>query len=354
MKTLEQCLDIALDTPYAHGGPIAKGLLRQHAEDYCVNEIPLLEPEGAGEHIWLKIRKRHTNTDFVAKQLQKLAGVKPVAVSYAGMKDRHALTTQWFSVHIPSNDEPDWYSLNTDDIGILDVKRHSRKLRRGTLWGNQFSIQIRDIDVESSELQQRVEVIKKNGVPNFFAGQRFGHDGGNLINALAMFTGDRRVKRHQRSLYLSSARSLLFNYILAERVRAGNWCTIEPGDVCLRTGRRGFFLIEAVDEALQQRLDAAEIHPTAPLWGRGELPVTHAILKLEQQLPVEFPQWCAGLEQAGLKMERRECRLVPENLSCQKNDEGVKLDFDLPAGCYATSVIRELFNTSDYRRFNKT
>ncbi len=354
MKTLEQCFDIALQTPYAHGGPVAKGILREYAEDYIVDEIPLLEPDGQGEHVWLKIRKRHTNTDFVAKQLQKLAGVKSMAVSYAGMKDRHALTTQWFSVHLPTIEEPDWQSLASDEIEILEVKRHSRKLRRGTLLGNRFTIQVRDIDVDNDTLMQRADAIKQHGVPNFFASQRFGHAGGNLNKASAMFEGDRRIKRHQRSLYLSTARSLLFNYILAERVNAGSWNTLQLGDICLRTGRRGFFAVEVLDDELQQRLASGEIHPTAPLWGQGVLPVTHAIKELEEKIPVEFPSWCEGLEKAGLKMERRELRLVPEDFLIEQNQDGVKFSFSLPAGCYATSVIRELFDASDYNRFNKT
>ena len=354
MKTLAQCLNIALQTPYAHGGPVAKGILRQYAEDYIVDEIPLLEPDGEGEHVWLKIRKRHSNTDFVAKQLQKLAAVKSMAVSYAGMKDRHALTTQWFSVHLPTTQEPDWQSLASDEIEIMEVKRHSRKLRRGTLLGNRFTLQLRDIAVDNVALMQRVEAIQQHGVPNFFASQRFGHGGANINKAIAMFEGEQRIKRQQRSIYLSTARSLLFNYILAERVNAANWNTLQVGDICLRTGRRGFFPVEALDEELSQRLAAGEIHPTAPLWGQGELPVRHQIKNLEEQLPIEFPQWCAGLEKAGLKMERRELRLMPQDFNLQLNDEGVKFSFSLPAGCYATSVIRELFEATDYKRFNKT
>jgi len=354
MKTLAECIAIALHTPYAHGGPIATGTLRRFAEDYIVDEIPLLEPEGEGEHVWLKIRKRHTNTDFVARQLQKLANVKSMAVSYAGMKDRHALTTQWFSVHLPGAEEPDWQLLACDEIEILESKRHSRKLRRGTLLGNQFNIQVRDIDVDTELLTQRANSIKQQGVPNYFSSQRFGHGGANINKAHAMFAGDRRIKRHQRSIYLSSARSMLFNHILAQRVEAGSWNTLQPGDICLRTGKRGFFAVYNVNDEFEQRLAAGKIHPTAPLWGRGELPVTGDIKELEAQLPRDFPEWCKGLEKAGLKMERRALRLMPEHFSFKKNNDGVSVSFRLPAGCYATSVIRELFDAQDYNRFNKT
>jgi len=354
MKILEECIAIALHTPYAHGGPIANGVLREHAEDYIVNEIPLLEPDGEGEHVWLKIRKRHANTDYVAKQLQKLARVKLMAVSYAGMKDRHALTTQWFSVHLPGADEPDWQSLANDEIEILETKRHSRKLRRGTLLGNQFKIQIRDINVDAELLAQRANAIKQQGVPNYFGIQRFGYGGANINKAQAMFAGDRRIKRHQRSIYLSAARSMLFNHILAQRVEAGTWNALHMGDICLRTGKRGFFPVDELNDEFEQRLVAGEIHPTAPLWGQGELPVENEIKKLEEQLPIDFPDWCAGLEKEGLKMERRALRLMPEDFSFEKNDAGVQINFILPAGCYATSVIRELFDAKDYDRFSKT
>jgi len=353
MKTLEECIAIALHTPYAYGGPIADGTLREYAEDFIVDEIPLLEPDGEGEHVWLKIRKRHTNTDYVAKQLQKLAGVKSMAVSYAGMKDRHALTSQWFSVHLPGAEEPDWQLLESNEIEILEVKRHSRKLRRGTLRGNTFKIQVRDIVVDADLLAKRVNDIKTHGVPNYFASQRFGHAGGNIIKAQAMFAGDRRIKRHQHSIYLSSARSMLFNHILAQRVEAGNWNKLHIGDVCLRTGQRGFFPVDELNEEFEQRLAAGEIHPTAPLWGLGELAVTGKIKTLEEVLPIDFPSWCEGLEKAGLKMERRELRLVPDNFSYEINGNGVSISFSLPSGCYATSVIRELFNTQDYNHLNR-
>ena len=354
MMTPQACINTVLNTPYAYGGPAGQGIIRRHAADYIVDEIPLIEPGGEGEHVWLKIRKRHTNTDYVARQLQALAGVKPMAVSYAGLKDRHALTTQWFSVHLPGTEEPDWSSLESDELEILEAKRHSRKLRRGTLLGNQFKIQVRDIDVDTESLMQRVDAIQQHGVPNYFARQRFGHGGENIARAQAMFNGERKIKRHQRSIYLSSVRSMLFNYILAQRVEAGSWNCLQPGDICLRTGKRGFFPVAELNEEFSQRLAAGEIHPTAPLWGQGELPVAGETLTLEAQLPLDFPDWCAGLEKAGLKMERRALRLVPEKLSLARNENGVSISFNLPAGCYATTVIRELFDAKDYDRFNKT
>jgi len=352
MPELQTCIDAALNTPYAYGGPAGKGIIRRHASDYIVDEIPLVEPDGQGEHVWLKIRKRHTNTDYVARQLQNLADVRPVAVSYAGLKDRHALTTQWFSVHFPS-EMPDWQLLASDEIEILEVKRHARKLRRGTLKGNHFRLLVRETEPDAGRLGELSGLIASQGVPNYFASQRFGHDGQNLARAMAMFDG-KRVKRQQRSMYLSAVRSMIFNAVLAERVQTANWNTLQPGDVCLRTGRRGFFPVEAVDETLLQRLQQGEIHPTGPLWGRGEIAVAGAVKELEDRIVSDYSSWCEGLEKAGLEMDRRALRLVPENFSCERVEEGISLSFSLPAGCYATTVIRELLDVEDYNRFNRT
>ena len=352
MPDIQSCIDAALNTPYAYGGPAGQGIIRRHAEDYIVDEIPLLEPDGEGEHVWLKIRKRHTNTDFVARQLQNFAGVRPVAVSYAGLKDRHALTTQWFSVHLPG-EMPDWQTLASDELEILEVKRHARKLRRGTLKGNHFQIIIRDAQPDAARLTELATRISSGGVPNYFGGQRFGHDGQNLLKAMAMFEG-KRVKRHQRSMYLSAVRSMIFNAVLARRVEEGSWNTLQAGDVCLRTGRRGFFPVESIDDELLERLGKGEIHPTGPLWGEGDTAVRGNIAELEQSIASDYSVWCEGLEKARLDMDRRALRLIPENFSCKPIEEGVRLEFDLPAGCYATTVIRELLDVKDYDRFNNT
>jgi len=352
MKAIQHCIDAALNTPYAYGGPAGTGIIRRHADDYIVDEIPLVEPAGEGEHVWLKIRKRHTNTDYVARQLQNLAGVRPVAVSYAGLKDRHALTTQWFSVHLPG-EAPDWKTLESDELEILEVCRHARKLRRGTLKGNRFQIIVRDTDLEPGRLAELAALIQTGGVPNYFGGQRFGHDGQNLDKAMAMFEG-KRVKRHQRSMYLSAVRSMIFNAVLARRVEQGSWNTLQQGDVCLRTGRRGFFPVETIDAELLERLEQGEIHPTGPLWGEGEAAVKASVEALEAEVARDYLAWCEGLEKARLEMDRRALRLVPEDFHCEQIDEGVRLEFSLPAGCYATTVIRELLDVHDYDRFNKT
>ena len=134
-------LDQAIDSlGYAYGQPEVTARLRLLPEDFCVTEIPLVQPDGEGEHVWLWLRKRNENTPRVAEQLARFAGVHPRQVSYAGLKDRSAVTEQWFSVQMPGRDAPDWQGLNSETLTVLRHARHSRKLRRGALKGNRFRI----------------------------------------------------------------------------------------------------------------------------------------------------------------------------------------------------------------------
>ena len=145
---------------YALAKPESTGAIRTTPEDFQVDEDLGFELSGEGEHACLHIRKRNANTDFIAKQIARLAGVKNMDVSYAGLKDRHALTTQWFSVYLSSKPEPDWSQLNSDEVEVLEVVRHNRKLRRGSLKGNHFKLVVRDLQGDSSALEQRLQTIR--------------------------------------------------------------------------------------------------------------------------------------------------------------------------------------------------
>jgi tRNA pseudouridine13 synthase len=341
---LTEALQAALQPACAHGGPLGQGVIRQQPEDFIVDEISSVELTGEGEHVCLHIRKRGLNTEDVARQLAKLADVKRRDVSFAGLKDRHAVTSQWFSVYLPGVAELDWQSLGSDDVQVLEVCRNARKLRRGTLAGNLFQITVREFDVDAEMLDARLQDIAQQGVPNYFGSQRFGRGGSNLEQALEMFAG-RRVKREQRSHYLSAVRSMLFNRVLSQRVSAGTWNQLLDGEVCMLAGSRGFFVIDTVDETLQQRLLAQDIHPSGPLWGKGELPSQYRAHDLETAVLAGFADWCKGLEKAGLKMERRSLRLIAEDLQWTYADKKLVLTFSLPAGCFATAVLREIVET---------
>ncbi|MFZ1640417.1 MAG: tRNA pseudouridine(13) synthase TruD [Candidatus Contendobacter sp.] len=333
-----------ISLPYAHGQPHSSGRPRAVPEDFQVREEIPFTLDGAGEHVWLWVRKRDANTDWVARQLAQRAGVPSGAVSYAGLKDRHAVTEQWFSVHLPGKTDPDWSADPHPDFIVLKAVRHSRKLRRGALSGNAFRIVLRELDGDPAELTARLKLVDTTGVPNYFGEQRFGHEGGNLERAEAMLRGELKVRdRHQRGLYLSAARSALFNAVLARRVTEGTWNQALPGEVLMLAGSHSIFAVDEVDETIRQRIATFDLHPTGPLWGAGELRSGGPVRELEEAVAATLPVFRDGLTAAGLTQERRALRLAVRDATLEFLDaQTAVLNFKLPAGAYATTVLREL------------
>ncbi len=336
----------------AHGPSVLGAAMRTLPEDFQVDELPAFEPSGEGEHLLLTVRKRGQNTAHVAKCLAQWAGLPEMAVSYAGLKDRHAVTTQRFSVHLPRRVAPDPALLESADLQVLEATWHNRKLQRGALQGNRFALTLREVRGERQAIEQRLAAIAARGIPNWFGEQRFGRDGGNVAAALDMFKG-RRVRKEQRSLLLSAARSALFNQVLAARVAAGSWDAPLDGEVWMLDGSRSVFGPEPWSEELAARLARFDIHPSGPLWGAGELR-SHgeaAALELGALADERSLALRAGLEQAGLKQERRALRLLPQQLAYRWPEPGVlRLEFALPPGCYATAVLHELGEVADAGR----
>ena len=341
------------DWPRALGAPEASARVRACPEDFRVDEIRDDEARegevpGEGEHLLLHIRKRNRNTDEVARALARQAGVRARDVAYCGLKDRVAVTTQWFSVWLPGKADPDWSPILNDDLQLLSQARHRRKLQRGGLRGNRFTLVLRDVQGERAALEQRLARVAEQGVPNYFGEQRFGRDGGNLAAAQAMFAGRRVKDRHRCGLYLSAARSLLFNEVLAARLRASNWNQALPGEALQLAGSRSFFVAETIDEEILGRLVSGDVLPSGPLWGRGELPSQAEARVLEAAALAPFADFRAGLASAGLRQERRALRLPVPDLQWQwlGDGENLQLQFSLPSGCYATAVLRELVKAS--------
>ena len=334
---------------FAQGEPPGSGLIRQSPEDFHVTEIPLLEPDGSGEHAWLLVRKRNENTAGVADRLASHAGVHTRNVSYAGRKDRNAVTEQWFSVHLPGRDDPDWSALDMENLTVLRHARHSRKLQRGTLRGNAFKIILRNITGGRAALEQRLQQVRIAGVPNYFGEQRFGRNGGNLRTAERLFARPRlRLSRNQRSMALSAARSLLFNRVLSKRVGSGTWDRPVAGDAMQLTGSHSYFVAESVDAELLRRAAAQDIHPTGPLCGRGKVPVTGECLAIESRVLADFAGVTRGLEAAGVRLDRRALRVAVSDMVWRwLTDDALELSFSLPAGSYATAVLRELVKYRD-------
>ncbi len=335
--------------PRALGAPVLQARMREAPEDFRVDEIDGFEPSGAGEHLLLDIEKRGMNTGFAAKRIAAWAGVPESAVGYAGLKDRHAVTRQRFSVQLPGREAPDPAALEDASLRVLGQARHSRKLPRGALAGNRFALVLRGVQGDADAIDARLRAIATRGVPNYFGEQRFGQGGGNVAEALAMFAG-RRVRREQRGLLLSAARSALFNRVLAVRVAGDTWDRPLQGEAWILDGNRSVFGPEPFDDVLAARLAAFDIHPSGPLWGRGALRTTGDALALERCV-LETPEAAAlatGLEQAGLRQERRALRLRPSGMAWEHPAPGVlRLCFSLPPGTYATTVLAELGDVAD-------
>lgn len=340
-----------MELAYAYGPPPARAILRQRPEDFIVEEDLGFGPEGEGEHLWLWVEKRNLNTEAVARRLAQLARVRPGDVSYAGLKDRHAVTRQWFGIHAPKGDVQHAADWCEDDWHVLRAARAHRKLRRGSLRGNRFIIMLRRVDGDSADIEARLRQIATRGVPNYFGEQRFGH--ANLDKAEAMVSGVLRVPdRHLRGIYLSSLRSAIFNAVLDRRVRDGSWETALAGEALNLTGSRSFFVADSIDTEIQRRLTEHDIHPTGPLFGKGELPSRAQARVLEQTVIETCPSlWREGLVAAGMEQERRPLRLCPQGLRWEWGSDGqgqtLRLEFSLPAGAYATVVIRETISVSD-------
>ena len=336
-------IEAALDPPRAHDEPLGPGRLRTEPEDFLVEEQLGFEPAGAGQHVLLKVRKRDANTQWIARELARACGCRPADIGYAGLKDRRAVATQWFTAPQSRLSPEDWAGIGSAEYQVLEAHRHSRKLPRGALAGNRFVIRVRGIATDDAALASRLAAVAKRGVPNYFGPQRFGRGGANLKR---MHADVRSLAPTERGFILSAARSLVFNAVLAERVGDGSWERLEAGDVANLDGRASHFRVEAADEALAERCARLDIHPTGPLWGRGVPPSGGRVLELEQHIAVEFPAACGLVTAAGMEQERRALRLAVRDLRWRRDAaaaDAIIIEFRLSRGAYATVVLREIF-----------
>lgn len=330
------------ELPRAYGTPPLIAELRRTPEDFRVDEVLGYEADGEGEHALLWVEKQGANTDWVAKELARFAGIAPLNVGYAGMKDRHAVTRQAFTVQLAGKPDPDWSAFPHAEVKVLSATRHARKLKRGALRGNRFVLVLRDVRGDRARAEDVLNAIATRGVPNYFGEQRFGREGGNVAQARAMFAG-RRVDRDKRSILLSAARSHIFNGVLAARVDRDVWDKPLDGEIWSLAGSRSWFGPEPFDDKLAARLAEGDIHPSGALWGQGEPPTSAAAGQLERDVAAQYTDLTDGLSAARMDQERRPLRLLPKDLRWRwLDDETLELAFELPAGAYATVVVREL------------
>jgi tRNA pseudouridine13 synthase len=321
--------------PNAYPRSGASATLKLLNDDFIVTELPQQLPSGAGEHIWLDIEKNGANTAFVAQQLAEAAGVQLMDVGYAGLKDRYAITRQWFSIYLPKGETPDLTQLQHPEFKVLSQSRHVKKLRPGDLLGNRFRIVLRDVTggpgaIEA--LESNLKSVASQGVPNYFGAQRFGFEGGNVEQGRAMLAREIRVRNpKKKGIYLSAVRSFVFNEVLALRIQQGLWGKTLTGDV--------------MDEVGQ---------PTGPLWGRGRVTTTDQAQALENGVAERHATLCDGMEHAGLDQDRRALVASPVDMSWEwLQADQLALTFSLSAGNYATSVLNELLQTTEPERYTE-
>ena len=296
--------------------PAALGTLRQTACDFRVDEDLGFEPDGVGEHLYVQAVARGRTTPQTQAVLARCFGVAAMDVGYAGMKDRHAVTRQWFSVRAPRFED----GVPDDPRIVLETRtRHARKLRPGDHRGNRFRIVVRDV---SGEWEENLCEVEERGFPNYFGEQRFGHGGANIERALAWARAGRPAcRRFARALHISTLRALIFNDVLGSRVRDGSWRAALDGD----PGLQG-------DENV----------PTGPLWGRGRSLAGGTTLEREQAVLERHSEPSQALEFTGSRQARRPLVTVPEALAWEKAGADLHIRFALPPGAYATRLLAQV------------
>ena len=325
--------------------PKQTALLKAECADFVVKEQLGYDMSGDGEFVAVKVRKTDCNTLFVGEQLAKFAGISARNMSYAGLKDRKAVTEQWFSLQMPGQPTPDFSQFSLEGVEILDVTRHQRKIRIGSLQGNHFEILLRNAE-ETDELKVRLDFLAKNGFPNYFTEQRFGRDGNNLTQALRWANGEIKVKdRNKRSFYLSAARSEIFNLIVSKRLELNLAQQILVGDVLQLNGSHSWFVVDESEDLaqLQQRLAQQDVLLTAPLIGEEE----KSAVNFENEIFSQHQALFALMRQERMKAARRPILMQPQQFQWQFEPNGLRLQFALPSGSYATALIRELVNVEN-------
>ena len=325
--------------------PKQTALLKAECADFVVKEQLGYNMSSDGEFVAVKVRKTDCNTLFVGEQLAKFAGISARNMSYAGLKDRKAVTEQWFSLQMPGQPTPDFSQFSLEGVEILDVTRHQRKIRIGSLQGNHFEILLRNVE-ETDELKVRLDFLAKNGFPNYFTEQRFGRDGNNLTQALRWANGEIKVKdRNKRSFYLSAARSEIFNLIVAKRIELGLAQQVLNGDILQLNGSHSWFVVDESEDLaqLQQRLVQQDVLLTAPLIGEEE----KSAVDFEHEIFAQHQALFDLMRQERMKAARRAILMQPQHFQWQFEPNGLRLQFALPAGSYATALIRELVNVEN-------
>jgi len=327
----------------------AYGRLKSRPEDFFVEEILGFEPGGSGEHLCLLVEKRGRNTQDVAKDIAGYAKQPLRNVGFSGLKDKTAISRQWFSIPATPSAALDWAALASRGVTVLCTKRHGRKLRRGSHRENRFQLRIADVRGGRSAIIENIEQVQRRGFANYFGEQRFGRERLNVIRGIDMLRGNVTIRdRFLRKLLLSAVRSWLFNVHLDLRIGQDRWLEVAAGRYYQLDGSQSFFLSRDVSD-LPPRLALADIHPTGPLWGRlkkGNIP---PVVNEERAELSFYDDLLPLLEDKGLEFQRRALRIVPRQLQWTLDKNCLSLAFILPRGAYATSFVAALLHSEQAR-----
>lgn len=325
------------------------GIIRHQPEDFIVIEHNDVSFTESGEHLWLQVEKINSNTAWVATQISSACKVPARQVGYAGLKDRHAITQQWFSVQLPKIRDLDEIKAKLPDgVTIISNHWHKSKIKTGFLTCNEFNLRIRNIEGDRAQIEENIQSIKSQGVPNYFGPQRFGHDLNNIQQAKDWFTGTIKVNnKNLRGILISTARSHIFNLIVAHRITHNIWDQVIPGDILqLDQSHSWFPSHDATNDELTQRLTDFDIHLTAALCGEDQVQSTEQCALIESQIASTQTEYQTGFITHRVKQDRRAIRIYPNQLAHQWDDQDLYLKFKLQTGAYATSVLREIVHTA--------
>ena len=325
--------------------PPIRAVLKAQPSDFEVEEVAKIEPSGSGEHCWCWIEKRDLTTPEAARRIARALGVDPRSVGWAGLKDRHAVTRQWLS--LPATEPARAIAVDLDGLRVLQARRHPRKLRSGALAGNRFTLLLREVDrAHVALLRTLLEELVRSGAPNYFGAQRFGREGRNIDAARAWLLQGQRPPRNRfhRKLFVSVLQSAAFNDVVAQRIEDGTLDRVMAGDLLQKTSSRATFRSE--DPATEQaRLARWELSPTGPMFGAKMQRALGAAGDLEARIEAAHGLGTEVYRAMGRLGEgtRRPLRVRVEGANLEPCKDGVRLSMTLPAGAYATEVLRELF-----------
>jgi len=326
------------------GLPGTGGAIKAEPPDFVVEEIPLYEPEGGGEHVYLLLRREGWTTRAVQQRLARLFGLDETAVGSAGLKDKQALTTQTFSLHLQGLDESEAARRVQEECSfeVLSARRHRNKLKTGHLLGNRFTIVVTGpVPDAVSRAEHVVASLKQHGQPNFYGPQRFGTGGENIEAGREVLLGRKRSKPWLRRFLLSAYQAHLFNTWLTERIALGWFNEILQGDIARKEGTGGLFDVQDL-ETESRRFADREISYTGPIYGRKMRRATGRPGELEEKVLSDAGITEDLLRKAKLNGARRQARLNLDEIQVRPHVRGFELRFGLPKGAYATTVLHEI------------